>query len=121
NHGVGRICHHGELRNMISSRRVHRLLLATQILVAGIAASVHAQKTSAYFPPAGSWQRKMPAEVGMDSIKLQAAIDFAQAHNSTWDFERDQVRTFGRRLGPLPTERAATNGIIVRHGYVVPT
>jgi len=104
---------------MISSRRATRLILAAHVFVAGIAASVHAQQTSAYFPPAGSWQRKSPADVGMDSIKLQAAIDFAQAHGSTWDFERDQVRTFGRPLGPLPKQRAATNGIIVRHGYIV--
>jgi len=104
---------------MISSRRAARLILATHVFVAGIAASVHAQQTSAYFPPAGSWQRKSPADVGMDSIKLQVAIDFAQAHGSTWDFERDQVRTFGRPLGPLPKQRAATNGIIVRHGYIV--
>jgi len=104
---------------MISSRRATGLILAAHVFVAGIAASVHAQQTSAYFPPAGSWQRKSPADVGMDSIKLQAAIDFAQAHGSTWDFERDQVRTFGRPLGPLPKQRAATNGIIVRHGYIV--
>jgi len=104
---------------MISSRRATGLILAAHVFVAGIAASVHAQQTSAYFPPAGSWQRKSPADAGMDSIKLQAAIDFAQAHGSTWDFERDQVRTFGRPLGPLPRQRAATNGIIVRHGYIV--
>jgi len=104
---------------MISSRRATRLILAAHVFVAGIAAPVHAQQTNAYFPPAGSWQRKSPADVGMDSIKLQAAIDFAQAHGSTWDFERDQVRTFGRPLGPLPKQRAATNGIIVRHGYIV--
>jgi len=104
---------------MISSRRATGLILAAHVFVAGIAASVHAQQTSAYFPPAGSWQRKSPADAGMDSIKLQAAIDFAQAHGSTWDFERDQVRTFGRPLGPLPRQRAATNGIIVRHGFIV--
>jgi len=104
---------------MISSRGATRLILAAHVFVVGIAASVHAQQTSAYFPPAGSWQRKSPADVGMDSIKLQAAIDFAQTHGSTWDFERDQVRTFGRPLGPLPKQRAATNGIIVRHGYIV--
>jgi CubicO group peptidase (beta-lactamase class C family) len=55
----------------------------------------------------------------MDSAKLQEAVSFAQAHGSTWDFDRDQVRTFGRPLGPLPKSRAATNGIILRHGYIV--
>jgi len=55
----------------------------------------------------------------MDAAKLQEAVDYAQAHGSTWDFEKDQVRTFGTPLGPLPKQRAATNGIILRHGYIV--
>ena len=29
------------------------------------------------------------------------------------------MRTFGVPLGPLPKQRAATNGIILRHGYIV--
>ena len=72
-----------------------------------------------YFPPARSWQHKSPAEVGMDAARLKQAVDWAQAHGARWDFERDQVRTFGRVLGPLPSHRAATNGIILRHGYIV--
>ena len=55
----------------------------------------------------------------MDSAKLAAAVEFAQSHGSTWDFEKDQVRTFGTPLGPLPKQRASTNGIILRHGYIV--
>src|SRR5258708_7638431 len=78
-----------------------------------------AQKTATTFPAPGQWQKKSPAEVGMDAAKLQQAIEYAQAHGSTWDFEKDQVRTFGTVLGPLPKQRAATNGIILRHGYIV--
>jgi CubicO group peptidase (beta-lactamase class C family) len=104
---------------MTRSPTAARAACVAQLLVAVAAASLESQSTRAYFPPAGSWQHKSPAEVGMDSAKLQAAIDFALAHGSTWDFERDQVRTFGRPLGPLPKARAATNGIIVRHGYIV--
>ena len=55
----------------------------------------------------------------MDDAKLREAIEFAQASGSTWDFEKDQVRTFGRVLGPLPKQRAGTNGVILRHGYIV--
>src|SRR5260370_8532881 len=55
----------------------------------------------------------------MDAAKLKQAIEYAQAHGSTWDFEKDQVRTFGTVLGPLPKQRAATNGIVLRHGYIV--
>jgi len=85
-----------------------------------IATSAAAQSTqSKYFPPPGQWAHKSPASLGMDSVKLQEAIEFANAHASTWDFDRDQVRTFGRPLGPLPKTRAGTNGIILRHGYIV--
>jgi len=87
-----------------------------------LAASVHlltAQKPATYYPPSGTWQQKSPADLGMDSAKLQQAIAYAEAHGSTWDFERDQVRTFGRVLGALPKQYAATNGIILRHGYIV--
>ncbi len=55
----------------------------------------------------------------MDARKLQDAVDYAMSHGSTWDFEKDQVRTFGTPLGPLPERRAATNGIILRRGYIV--
>ena len=55
----------------------------------------------------------------MDPVKLKEAVDFALTRASTWDFEKDQVRTFGTPLGPVPKTRAGTNGIIVRHGYIV--
>jgi len=63
--------------------------------------------------------KEIAGELGMNAAKLQQAIEYAQAHGSTWDFEKDQVRTFGAVLGPLPKQRAATNGIILRHGYIV--
>jgi CubicO group peptidase (beta-lactamase class C family) len=96
-----------------------RTFLALPLILAALAPSLPAQKATAYFPPPGQWQRKSPAEVGMDARKLQQAVEYAQAHDSTWDFEKDQVRTFGTPLGPLPKQRAATNGIILRHGYIV--
>jgi len=77
-----------------------------------------AQSAKSYFPPRGKWDRKAPAELGFDAAKLQQAIDYAQANGSSWDFDKDQVRTFGAVLGALPKQRAATNGIILRHGYI---
>src|SRR5271163_3458456 len=82
---------------------------------------LRAQKTASYFPPSGSWQKKAPAELGLDADKLQQAVEFAQANGSAWDYDKDQVRTFGTPLGPLPKQRAATNGIILRHGYIAAT
>ncbi len=72
-----------------------------------------------YFPPAGTWRHKQAAEVGLNAAKLREAIKYAEANGSKWDFEKDQVRTFGVPLGPVPKKRAATNGLIVRHGYIV--
>jgi CubicO group peptidase (beta-lactamase class C family) len=90
-----------------------RLLLSLILVVSALSAQ------TPYVPPPGKWEHKAPAEVGLDPVKLQQAVDFAQANGSNWDFERDQVRTFGVVLGPLPKQRAATNGIILRHGYIV--
>jgi len=93
------------------TRRVPRSLL-----LALLAGSLYGQET--YFPPAGKWETKSPAELGLDAKKLKLAVEYAQTHGSKWDFDKDQVRTFGIPLGPLPKQRAATNGLVLRHGYI---
>lgn len=98
---------------------VRRALGAALLSVAFVASVVSAQKSVNYFPPAGQWQTKPASAMGLDSAKLQQAVDYALAHGSNWDFDKDQVRTFGTPLGPLPKTRASTNGIILRHGYIV--
>jgi CubicO group peptidase (beta-lactamase class C family) len=84
------------------------------------AAQAPAAGQATYFPPAGSWAHKTPADVGMDAAKLDAAIAFAQARETNWprDFST-QEKIFGTLLGPIPKSRAGTNGLIIRHGYVV--
>jgi CubicO group peptidase (beta-lactamase class C family) len=99
-----------------------RFLLSLSLLTAVWASALAAQTTTtgtSYFPAAGTWQHKSPAEVGMDAAKLREAVAWAEAHGSKWDFQKDQVQTFGRVLGALPEQRASTNGIILRHGYIV--
>ena len=79
------------------------------------------RRAAAYYPAAGAaWQRRRPEETGMDSRLLAQAVAYAKTRASTIpaDFST-QVETFGRVLGPLPKQRGATNGIIVRHGYIV--
>ncbi|WP_288379786.1 serine hydrolase [uncultured Massilia sp.] len=73
-----------------------------------------------YFPPAGDWARKAPAELGIDAQALASAVQFAQAHETrrALDFS-DQDATFGSRLGSMPTMRAHTNGLVIYKGYVV--
>jgi hypothetical protein len=92
--------------------------LLVSLLPIGLAAQT-SQKSATYFPAAGTWQHKAPAEVGLDPAKLKEAVDWAEAHGSKWDFDKDQVRVFGKVLGALPPNRAATNGVILRHGYIV--
>lgn len=106
----------------MTTHRLHRFSFVAVLLVAsvsGLTAQTAQARRTTYFPAAGTWQRRPPAEVGMDSSKLKEAVEWAEAHPSKWDFEKDQVRVFGRPLGALPAKRAATNGIIVRHGYIV--
>ena len=74
-----------------------------------------------YFPPAGEWARKAPADVGMDAAKLNAAVEFMKA-NETGSPKRDfsdQEIVNGKLLASMPTERAATNALIIRNGYIV--
>lgn len=76
---------------------------------------------SVYYPaPGDGWQRRRPVDVGMDSALLDQAVAYAKTQGSTIpaDFST-QVETFGRVLGPLPKMRGETNGIIIRHGYIV--
>ena len=91
---------------------------ARNLLAAALALSAIAHAAS-FYPPAGKWPAKAPKELGLDPVKLQAAVEFAQFHDSGWDFAKDQVRSFGTPLGPVPEKRAPTNGLIIRHGYIV--
>src|SRR5258708_40346679 len=92
-----------------------RAILTFPLALATLAPLLHSQGARPYFPPPGKWERKPPAELGLDAAKLQQAIEYAQANGSTWDIEKDQVRTFGAVLGPRPKQRAATNGSMLRH------
>jgi CubicO group peptidase (beta-lactamase class C family) len=74
-----------------------------------------------YYPKRGdAWQRRRAEDVGMDSDLLARAVAYAKTQES--QIPRDfstQVETFGALLGPIPKERGGTNGIILRHGYIV--
>lgn len=81
-----------------------------------------AATTTPYFPAKGDgWARREPAKVGMDATRLDAAVAFAKTQETTQmkpDFST-QEEIFGKLLGPMPASRATTNGIILRHGYIV--
>ncbi|HEU0301901.1 MAG TPA: serine hydrolase [Longimicrobium sp.] len=98
------------------------------VLTALFAASAaQAQRGAAvYYPgPGDDWERRAPAQVGMDPALLDSAVAFAVANESTAarDLELAHYQTFGREpfgeaVGPF-AERGDPTGIIIRHGYIV--
>ncbi len=85
-----------------------------------------AQAQNVYVPgPGDRWERRRPEQVGMDAAKLQEAIAFAQAAESTSsrDLEVNHYMSFGREpfghaIGPFK-ERGPQTGVIIRNGYIV--
>jgi CubicO group peptidase (beta-lactamase class C family) len=111
--------------NITTSRRQRQLKLlipcfcVAVFLCMFVAAAPSAQQ-AAYYPPAGAWAKKSPAELGMDPVKLQEAVDFARSKESTREMDfSDQERIFGTLLGSVPNIRARTNGVVIYKGYVV--
>jgi CubicO group peptidase (beta-lactamase class C family) len=89
--------------------------------VAGPAAHRQSER-GAYTPARDHWETRAPAEVGMDAALLNQAIEYAKTRDTNWgktDYMADQVRTFGRPLGRVPPSHGPTNGVILRHGYIV--
>ena len=83
-------------------------------------AAAPAAQSAPYYPPAGTWAKKTPAELGMDPAKLAEAVTYAQSResNRAMDFS-DQEKIVGSLLGSVPTKRAKTNGVVIYKGYVV--
>src|SRR5688572_9785797 len=85
-----------------------------------LTAAVPAAQQGAYFPPAGNWAKKAPAELGLDPVLLQQAVDYAKSRESNREMDfSDQERIFGTMLGSVPNIRAKTNGVVIYKGYVV--
>jgi CubicO group peptidase (beta-lactamase class C family) len=81
---------------------------------------------SPYYPDArDQWDRRTPAQVGMNAKLVEDAMAFAKANESKSprDLELAHYATFGREpygeaTGPLKP-RGDMTGIILRHGYLV--
>jgi CubicO group peptidase (beta-lactamase class C family) len=88
--------------------------------LASLSSSQTPKRQAVYYPSAKAWETRKPEAVGMDSALLDQAVAYAKSQPTSVpaDFST-QVETFGRVLGPLPKERGGTNGIIIRHGYIV--
>ena len=97
---------------------MRRPLLLALLLVA------LAAEAQPYYPDA-TWQRKRPADVGLDAQRLKEAVDFAIAAESKnpRDLTLNHYQTFGREphgnpIGPIK-DRGDPTGVIVRRGYIV--
>lgn len=83
-------------------------------------------ETDSYFPPPGdAWEHRSPAAVGMDSVALAEAVAHAVANEpdsprdlEAWMRSRSGDDPYGALIGPLKP-RGGSNGLIVRHGYIV--
>ncbi|MGO4671463.1 serine hydrolase domain-containing protein [Bosea sp. 2YAB26] len=90
------------------------------------------QTNDAYVPPAnGDWETIPAAEAGFDAARLQAAVDFAKAQESTWPrsfyypdgryvglVEWNESGTWSEIVGPV-RERGGPAGLILRGGRLV--
>src|SRR5947207_8274010 len=100
-------------------------MLRRGLAVAGlllVSLCVNAQ--GVYYPDA-LWQRKTPAEAGINAALLKGAIDFAVASESRnpRDLTLNHYQTFGREpfgqaIGPIK-DRGDQTGVIVHRGYIV--
>jgi len=104
------------------------------IAAAALALTASTANAADYFPPKGdAWTTHTAVQEGFDPPKLQAAIDFAVAHESklspTLDGVIDQrdlritipiqfAGPYSDPIGPLQPH-APANGIVIRHGYIV--
>jgi len=102
-----------------------RTLLALCALV--VATSAARGADSAYFPPAGQWSQRAPAELGFDGEALHQAVNFAleQETRLPRDLSVAIPLSFSREpfdtpVGPTQA-RGGPTGVIVRHGYVAAT
>jgi CubicO group peptidase (beta-lactamase class C family) len=91
-----------------------------------VRAAQASQGRAPYFPgPGDRWERRRPEQVGMDSARLRAAVEFAVANESgaPRDLALAHYQGFGREpfgeaVGAFQ-ERGDPSGVVLHNGYVV--
>ncbi|MFX7902583.1 hypothetical protein ABTK34_19135, partial [Acinetobacter baumannii] len=80
------------------------------------------QKPSTYFPPADDWEHRTAISLGLDSLKINEAIQFAKANEAKLPRNQElaQAMSFGKEpfsdgIGPF-AERGDASGIILYKG-----
>src|SRR3954470_23955679 len=109
-----------------STNLMKSLLTLCFILTIGVAFS---QKKSplptVYYPDRDSWTVKKPEDVGMNSEKLNEAIEFHKQRESKnpKNLEVSHYQSFGKEpfgegIGPF-AERGPATGMIIKNGYII--
>lgn len=82
-------------------------------------------QSSNYFPPAGQWEEKAPAETGFDQGALDKAVKFAKDHeySGSRDLRIAILKGFEKEpyhylAGPVK-ERGGPAGLIIKNGYII--
>ena len=100
---------------------VARSLILAVFLVAGSAGA-----QGIYYPPAGTWEKRSAAQVGLSQASVDSAVKLAIASESTTPKDllaNHLASSFGREphseaTGPF-TVRGPSSGLIIRRGYIV--
>lgn len=97
--------------------------IVAALLVVTFASIAGAQ--TRYYPERLDWQRRTPEQTGMSAAALDAAVTFAIANENPAPKDLALARAtsganepFDTPIGPLKA-RSATNGLIIKNGYVV--
>lgn len=83
-----------------------------------------AQPTETYFPTRFEWIKKSPQEVGMDAQKVNAAVEYAKANESSnpkdlrIHLNSRTGEPYNSIIGPVK-KRGPMSGMIIKDGYLV--
>lgn len=106
--------------------RTRLIVPSIVVMVASCAPADAGRSGGWYFPgPGDSWERRPPDEVEMDPRLLDAAIAYANAHETSMPEDpgaylrsRFEGQPHQAIVGPT-RNRGGVNGIVLRHGYIV--
>jgi CubicO group peptidase (beta-lactamase class C family) len=107
-------------------RWVPKILCCSFLLLRVILPAIGYQQAQPYFPGKwDDWERRTPEQAGINANLLNEAITFARTNYSPQRRDKNGVPVFqlydepyGDIVGPTK-ERGESNGLILRHGYII--
>jgi CubicO group peptidase (beta-lactamase class C family) len=96
-----------------------------QVALPALLLSIPAAAQGTYYPPAGAWEKRSPAQVGLTQAAVDSAVKLAIAAEATTprDLLQNHIQSFGREphgeaVGPFK-DRGGATGLIIKNGYIV--